>query len=58
MALEQAVAAPYASGLLAEAGARVFKVEREEGDFARHYDHVVKGESAYFVWINRGKDSW
>ncbi len=57
VALEQAVAAPYASNLLAEAGARVIKIEREEGDFARNYDHVVKGESAYFVWLNRGKES-
>ena len=55
--LEQAVAAPYASNLLAEAGARVIKVERQEGDFARNYDHLVKGESAYFVWLNRGKES-
>jgi crotonobetainyl-CoA:carnitine CoA-transferase CaiB-like acyl-CoA transferase len=55
--LEQAVAAPYASNLLAEAGARVIKIEREEGDFARNYDHLVKGESAYFVWLNRGKES-
>ena len=57
VALEQAVAAPYASSLLAEAGARVIKIEREEGDFARNYDHVVHGESAYFVWLNRGKQS-
>ena len=57
VSLEQAVAAPYASNLLAEAGARVIKVEREEGDFARGYDHVVHGESAYFVWLNRGKQS-
>lgn len=57
VALEQAVAAPYASNLLAEAGARVIKIEREEGDFARNYDHLVKGESAYFVWLNRGKES-
>ncbi|MGK0298161.1 MAG: crotonobetainyl-CoA:carnitine CoA-transferase CaiB-like acyl-CoA transferase [Gammaproteobacteria bacterium] len=55
--LEQAVAAPYASNLLAEAGARVIKIERQEGDFARNYDHLVKGESAYFVWLNRGKES-
>jgi crotonobetainyl-CoA:carnitine CoA-transferase CaiB-like acyl-CoA transferase len=55
--LEQAVAAPYASNLLAEAGARVIKVERQEGDFARNYDHLVKGESAYFIWLNRGKES-
>lgn len=57
VALEQAVAAPYASGKLAEAGARVIKVERPEGDFARGYDSLVKGESAYFVWLNRGKES-
>ncbi len=55
--LEQAVAAPYASNLLAEAGARVIKIERAEGDFARNYDYVVNGESAYFVWLNRGKES-
>ncbi|MBB5536184.1 CaiB/BaiF CoA transferase family protein [Rhizobium giardinii] len=57
VSLEQAVAAPYLSGKLAEAGARVIKVERREGDFARHYDHLVHGESAYFVWLNRGKES-
>ncbi|MCP4489091.1 MAG: CoA transferase [Gammaproteobacteria bacterium] len=55
--LEQAVAAPFCSGKLAEAGARVIKIEREEGDFARAYDSVVNGESAYFVWLNRGKES-
>ncbi len=57
VALEQAVAAPYASGRLADAGARVIKIEREEGDFARGYDTLVRGESAYFVWLNRGKES-
>jgi crotonobetainyl-CoA:carnitine CoA-transferase CaiB-like acyl-CoA transferase len=57
VALEQAVAAPYASSRLADAGARVIKVERAEGDFARQYDALVKGESAYFVWLNRGKES-
>jgi len=57
VALEQAVAAPYISSRLADAGARVIKVEREEGDFARRYDSVVNGESAYFVWLNRGKQS-
>ena len=55
--LEQAVAAPYCTSRLADGGARVIKVERAEGDFARHYDHVAHGESAYFVWINRGKES-
>jgi crotonobetainyl-CoA:carnitine CoA-transferase CaiB-like acyl-CoA transferase len=57
VSVEQAVAAPYVSGRLAEAGARVIKVERPEGDFARGYDHLVHGESAYFVWLNRGKES-
>lgn len=57
IALEQAVAAPYCSSRLADAGARVIKVERAEGDFARAYDHVADGESAYFVWLNRGKES-
>ena len=57
VSVEQAVAAPYLSGKLAEAGARVIKVERPEGDFARGYDHLVHGESAYFVWLNRGKES-
>ncbi|NJO37025.1 MAG: hypothetical protein HC871_04615 [Rhizobiales bacterium] len=55
--VEHAVAAPYASGRLADAGARVIKVERPEGDFARGYDAHVKGGSAYFVWLNRGKES-
>jgi crotonobetainyl-CoA:carnitine CoA-transferase CaiB-like acyl-CoA transferase len=55
--LEQAVAAPYASCKLADAGARVIKLERAEGDFARRYDTAVNGLSAYFVWLNRGKQS-
>ena len=57
IALEQAVAAPYASSRLADAGARVIKIERAEGDFARRYDSLVNGDSAYFVWLNRGKQS-
>lgn len=57
VSLEHAVAAPYASCKLADAGARVIKIERPEGDFARQYDHLVNGSSAYFVWINRGKES-
>jgi len=57
VSLDQAVAAPYAASRLAEGGARVIKVERAEGDFARGYDSVVNGESAYFVWLNRGKES-
>ncbi len=57
IALEQAVAAPYATSRLADAGARVIKIERSEGDFARGYDHVANGQSAYFAWLNRGKES-
>ena len=55
--LEQAVAAPYCSSRLADAGARVIKIERAEGDFARGYDAAVKGLASYFVWLNRGKQS-
>lgn len=57
VALEQAVAAPFCTARLADSGARVIKIERSEGDFAREYDHAVHGESAYFVWLNRGKES-
>jgi itaconate CoA-transferase len=57
VSLEQAVAAPYCTSRLADAGARVIKVERAEGDFARGYDSAVQGLSSYFVWLNRGKES-
>jgi itaconate CoA-transferase len=57
VAIEQAVAAPLCTARLADAGARVIKVERHEGDFARGYDRHVKGQSTYFVWLNRGKES-
>ena len=57
VSMEQAVAAPYCSSRLADAGARVIKIEREGGDFARKYDRFAGGESAYFVWLNRGKES-
>ncbi len=57
VSLEQAVAAPYCSARLADAGARVIKVERAEGDFARGYDSAMHGLSSYFVWLNRGKQS-
>jgi formyl-CoA transferase len=57
ISLEQAVAAPTCSCRLADAGARVIKIERPEGDFARGYDALAHGESAYFVWLNRGKES-
>src|SRR6185295_7212221 len=57
VALEQAVAAPMCTCRLADAGARVIKIERPEGDFARGYDDVANGESSYFVWLNRGKES-
>ncbi len=57
VSLEQALAAPFCSSRLADAGARVIKFERKEGDFARNYDTAVLGQSAYFVWLNRGKES-
>jgi len=57
VAVEQAVAAPYCTSRLADAGATVIKVERPEGDFARGYDAAAKGQSSYFVWLNRGKKS-
>lgn len=55
--MEQAVAAPYCTSRLADAGARVIKIERPEGDFARGYDKFANGLSSYFVWLNRGKES-
>jgi crotonobetainyl-CoA:carnitine CoA-transferase CaiB-like acyl-CoA transferase len=57
VALEQAVAAPFATRQLADLGARVIKIERDAGDFARGYDTTVRGMSSYFVWLNRGKES-
>jgi itaconate CoA-transferase len=57
VSLEQAVAAPFCATRLADAGATVIKVERPEGDFARAYDANIKGQSSYFVWLNRGKKS-
>ena len=57
VSIEQAVAAPYCGLLLADAGARVIKIERPEGDFARAYDAGADGQSAIFTWLNRGKES-
>ncbi len=57
VALEQAVAAPMCTARLADAGARVIKIERPEGDFARDYDGAAAGTSSYFAWLNRGKES-
>jgi itaconate CoA-transferase len=57
VSLEQAVAAPYCAARLADAGARVIKIERADGDFARGYDSAVQGTSSYFTWLNRGKQS-
>ncbi|SNT76626.1 CaiB/BaiF CoA transferase family protein [Paracoccus seriniphilus] len=57
VAIEQAVAAPFCTSRLADAGAEVIKIERPEGDFARGYDDVANGQSSYFVWLNRGKTS-
>src|SRR5688500_6583612 len=58
VAVEQAVAAPFATRQLADLGARVIKIERPDGgDFARGYDTTVNGLSSYFVWLNRSKES-
>jgi crotonobetainyl-CoA:carnitine CoA-transferase CaiB-like acyl-CoA transferase len=57
VSLEQAVAAPFATRQLADLGARVIKIERDSGDFARGYDDRVGGEASYFVWLNRNKES-
>jgi itaconate CoA-transferase len=57
VSLEQAVAAPMTGRRLADAGARVIKLERPEGDFARGYDALASGQSVYFIWLNRGKES-
>jgi hypothetical protein len=57
VSLEQAVAASFCSSRLADAGARVIKVEGPEGDFARGYDGVAAGQNSHFVWLNRGKES-
>lgn len=57
VSIDQAVAAPYCTARLADAGARVVKIERPQGDFARGYDAAVHGLSSYFVWLNRGKES-
>ncbi|NKB77970.1 MAG: CoA transferase [Gammaproteobacteria bacterium] len=57
VAIEQAVAAPLCTARLQEAGARVIKIERASGDFARGYDAVAGGDSSYFMWLNQGKES-
>ena len=57
VSLEQAVAAPYCGMLLADAGARVVKIERAGGDFARGYDRGANGQSTIFAWLNHGKES-
>ena len=57
VSIEQAVAAPFATRQLADLGARVIKIERDAGDFARGYDTKVNGLASYFVWLNRSKES-
>jgi itaconate CoA-transferase len=58
VAIEQAIAAPYCTRMLADLGARVIKIERPDGgDFARAYDKRARGISSHFVWCNRSKES-
>lgn len=57
VSMEQAVAAPLCTARLADSGARVIKLEREGGDFARGYDTAAAGDSSYFAWLNHGKES-
>ena len=57
VAVEQAVAAPLCTARLVDAGARVIKIERADGDFARGYDDAAHGDSSYFAWANQGKES-
>ena len=58
IALEHAIAAPFATRQLADLGARVIKIERPgKGDFARSYDTRARGMSSHFVWTNRSKES-
>lgn len=57
VSVEQALAAPLCTSRLVDMGARVIKIEREEGDFARSYDTAANGDSSYFLWTNHGKES-
>jgi itaconate CoA-transferase len=57
VSFDQVVAAPLAARRLADAGARVIKLERQEGDAARWHDRIAQGASSYFAWLNRGKES-
>ena len=57
VSVEQALAAPLCTSRLVDMGARVIKIERAEGDFARGYDSAANGDSSYFLWTNHGKES-
>ena len=57
VSVEQALAAPLCTSRLVDMGARVIKIERTEGDFARGYDSAANGDSSYFLWTNHGKES-
>ena len=57
VSVEQAMAAPLCTARLVDAGARVIKIERPGGDFARAYDDAAGGDSSYFAWANHGKES-
>jgi len=56
--LTRVLAGPYCTLVLADLGARVIKVERPgAGDDARQVGPFVGGRSAYFLSLNRGKES-
>ena len=57
VSVEQALAAPLCTSRLVDMGARVIKIERTDGDFARGYDAAANGDSSYFLWTNHGKES-
>ena len=56
--LTRVLAGPYCTMMLLDLGARVIKVEPPKvGDDARAFGPFLKGKSAYFMSLNRGKES-
>ncbi len=56
--LTQFLAGPFCTQILADLGAEIIKIEPQAGDPTRFLPpHFHKGESAYFLAINRSKES-